>query len=746
MSTAQLTREAPRGLNAEREDRTTVAVFAIVVACVVAALYYAGRVGFENPARPLVLTLGLSLFISAGPSIVWRLLRRGHYHEPEPWWRSHAALTLWAIGMTAVVGIVAYATVINLGLLIALIGYASAVAAFVIWFRQGSQLANFRFLAFSALFALWACGVAWSTRYKTPLFWETLEYRANVHHDPLYNASIATHMATYGVPSTGLDGLPYIPYHYGSGWLLAQWAKLVGADVLSFYTLGPSVVAIPLFFAAVLLLAIEVKKGFSDSTAGADPPLKSDYGAWGFFLAATVGVIPTAGLDAMGIWNLHAMISESYIIGLPVFLLIASSALAYWWRVRSSPVAGDLVFLLGFVPLMLVVTGFLKVSLMLLLLAGGLGVVLLAGLHRNRWILLSVVVSLAASAVTYRLVSVAAQNQGLVPFAYMRLYVNAAWWPYFIFAHLFWSWVFIYLRIREEHLTTVGELRRAAAEGRITDVVVVAIVMVAGWLPGELIDIHGGSAIYFSDVQRWLALALLMAYASRWLAESRSRMDTVAGSSSLASRVRVSQLWLAVLVVPMAVTALLNGVRAPATALRANVALRRALYAEAGSRAGAGFRSLTDPQLLAAGLRQSPDYTLIAALRALDDTPAPTKRRTALFIPQSYHRFWKIWSEPERCSYIPLIATATSGLALVDGMPAVDCNLTDQYGMTHYRRRVVPQTPADTTASALCNKARTRGFSRVVVLDGAPLSGVTTRAIECALKVSLVPHDVSFGA
>jgi hypothetical protein len=328
----------------------------------------------------------------------------------------------------------------------------------------------------------------------------------------------------------------------------------------------------------------------------------------------------------------------------------------------------------------------------------------------------------------------------------MRFYVNAAWWPYFILTHLLWSWVFIFLRLREEGLTTVGDLRSAATEGRITDVVVVTIVMIAGFLPGELLDIHGGSAIYFSDVQRWLALALLMAYASRWLAERRSRADPLGGAASVASRIRVSQLWLAALAVPLVITVLLNGVRAPATALRANLALRQALYTEAGVPTSGGFRSLSDPRLLALGLHKSPDYSLIAALRALDQTPAPTKRRTVLFIPQSYDRFWKIWSEPERCSFIPLVATATSGLALIDGMAPVDCDLTDQYGMTHYRRRTVPQTPADTTQAILCNKARAKGFSRVVVLDGGSPSGVTTRAIECSSRVSLVPHDVSFGA
>lgn len=731
----RLVEHQPRAENSEASDRGTVTIFALVVSCVIAVLYYAGRIGFVNSVKPLVATLGLSLFVTVAPYIGWRLLRRGHYHEADNWWRSHPALTLWAFALTALVGLLTQATEVNPGVVLEIVGYASAAATLISVFRHGNRRANALFILFSAAFAVWVSGVAWSTRYKSPVFWETLEYRANVHHDPLYNASIATHMPTYGIPSTGLDGLPYIPYHYGSGWVIAMWAKLVGMDVLSMYTLGPSLIAIPLFFAAVLLLAVEAKRRSSANDPRRGRPLNSDYAAWAFFVAATVGVIPTSGMDAMGIWNLHAMISESYVVGLPVFLLVLCVTIAYWRRKRSSSGVADIVFLLGFVPVMLVVTGFLKVSLMLLLLASGIGVVLLARLLRDRWVVLSAVVGVGVSALTYKLVSVSAQNQGLVPFSYMRFYVNASWWPYFILAHLFWSWVYIYLRLREERLTTIGELRVAASEGRITDVVVVAIIMLAGWLPGELIEIHGGSAVYFSDVQRWVALALLMAAASRWLGARRSEPSPVV-NSSLSHRIRLSHALIALLAVPLALTVILNALRAPTTALRANIALRRALYAQAGIESRVGVRSLADSRVLAKGLSQSPDYTLIAALRQLDSTQVSLKRRSLLFIPQSYDRFWKLWLEPERCSFVPLIATATSGFALLDGMPPVDCQLTDQYGMTHYRRRMLPQTPAETTPTVLCEKARKKGFSRVVVLDGGGPSAVKIRALECAASPS----------
>jgi hypothetical protein len=170
----------------------------------------------------------------------------------------------------------------------------------------------------------------------------------------------------------------------------------------------------------------------------------------------------------------------------------------------------------------------------------------------------------------------------------------------------------------------------------------------------------------------------------------------------------------------------------PATALRANIALRRSFYYVAGANTDVGIRSLANPSFLALGLTRSPDFSLISTLRSLDHLPPARKSRTAVFIPQSFTGFWRIWPEKDRCSFVPLIVPATSGLALIDGMPPVDCDLTEQYGMTLYKRRTSPQQPADVTPAALCAKAKTKGFSRIVVLDGPNLRQVTRHEIDCA--------------
>jgi hypothetical protein len=724
--------------NQEHDDRTTIAVFATATATTIATLYYVGRLGFENPLRPILATLGLSLFISVTPFVVWRFVTRSHYVEPLPWWRTQPALTLAALALTALAGMVVPATGWNAVALFGAAGLASASVAMVLWLRDGGKWRNLLFLAGACVFAIWACGVAWSTRYKSPVFWETLEYKGDVHHDPLYNISLANTMRTYGIPSTGLDGVPYIPYHYGASWLNSQWAYLANTDVLSFYNLGPSIMAIPLFFSTILLLVVEVRKSSRRGVPDDPRPLRSSYAAWLFLLAGTIGVIPSPGLDAMGIWNFHAMISESYVLGMPVFLLVLATAVGYWRRKMTSPRMGDMIFLLVFAPVMIVATGFLKISLMLLLLSIGVVLLFLGRLYRDRWVAVSSVLCIAASGVTYKLVSVPAQNQGLVPMAYLRFSgVKTDWWPYFVLAHLFWSWLYIYLRLREENLNDVGAIRRAALEGRVTDVVVMATVAIAGFIPGELIQIHGGSAIYFSDVQRWLAIALLMSAAPRWIARLRAEGEGGGTDWRALGAIRLSHLWIGALAILFSITMLLNLIRAPATALRANLALRRAFYAQAGVMGPVPLRSLADSRLLETGLHRSPVYALMIALRDLDRIPPELKRRTLLFVPQSYEAFWRIWKdEPGRCSYAPMIAPATSGLALLDGMPPVDCDVTDQYGMLRYRRRTVPQTLVDETPAVLCARAAAKGFSRVVVLDGSASGQVNAKTVECRVPAS----------
>jgi hypothetical protein len=68
---------------------------------------------------------------------------------------------------------------------------------------------------------------------------------------------------------------------------------------------------------------------------------------------------------------------------------------------------------------------------------------------------------------------------------------------------------------------------------------------------------------------------------------------------------------------------------------------------------------------------------------------------------------------------------------MLDGMPAFGCEVTDQYNMARYQPRLRAQTEADVTDTALCAKARAKGFSKVIVLEAPDGAAPRRRRIDC---------------
>ncbi|MDO8502324.1 MAG: hypothetical protein Q7S20_10820 [Gemmatimonadaceae bacterium] len=730
------------------DARETIVVGTSVAAIVLAAIYWVSRIGFDNPVAPVALSLGLSLFLCAAPLWLTRIARREHVGKGN-WWSSQAALTLACLVLTAIAGIGARGAGTVLALVIALAGFGLAAFTLVRWLPRGRPASTILFLAGSVLFTIWSAGVTWGSRYKMPLYWETLSFRANVHHDPLYYASMANMLETYGVASTGLDGLPVIHYHYGSAWLYAKWADLIGTDVLTFYSLGYPIVVIPLFLGALLLLAVELRFAFGRDEASAS--LRGDYRTWLVVAAATIGLIPTSALDALTVWNANVLVSESYLIGIPVLLLVIGAALAFWLndarravvprlpadtdKAESGPARGDaLVFLLVFIPVSLAVLGFLKVSLMLILFGVALYFALRLGLWK-RWMgVAACVAGIVAVSFTYSRVSLASHNGGVSWLNFLRFEVVANWQQFFPLVHMLWSWLYIAGRLWEEGIRDFAGLREAFRARRILDVEFVALVALLGFLPGEVFSIHGGSAIYFSDVQRWVALSFILSRLGIWVRHWRA---TQPGSATSAPgrgfrAVRLSTLLAIVVAAPFAVTLALNTFQWPLRVLRANVALRRELLALGGKgAASSGVRALADRVTLAEGLRRTTYYPLVSALREIRALPLAERRRAALFIPQSNRLYWGMFDADDRCDFVSLVAPAVSSVAMIDGMPAAGCKMTTQYNMTVYTSRSRPQLPSDTTRVAVCARARAKGFDEVIVLNAG--DGRTPRRyrIEC---------------
>jgi hypothetical protein len=166
--------------------------------------------------------------------------------------------------------------------------------------------------------------------------------------------------------------------------------------------------------------------------------------------------------------------------------------------------------------------------------------------------------------------------------------------------------------------------------------------------------------------------------------------------------------------------------------LRGNLALRRELIARAGG-ASTGVRSLAERSKLAEGVRRSPYYPIVTALRDIARLPEDYRRRTLLFIPQSNEQYWTMFTADGRCTFTPLIAPGIAAMAMIDGMPSWGCKVSEQYNMPSYQPRMHAQTAAEVTDAALCAKARAKGFSQVLVLDAPGNSAPRRRRIDCYL-------------
>lgn len=682
-----------------RYDRSfgTVAASASFLAIGLACIYWMARAGLANPIRPVIEVTALSLFMINAPHAAQLVTRRV---SPALSWRtSWSAYWLLSILLTLLAGRFIGNSALGV------IGVAGVVAFAVMlasWLRSGSLWRSAIVVLGSLAFSTFAGGVAWGRIYKSPLFMETLSATGIVHHDPVGLAGLANMLLTYRIPSPGLDGLPPMAYHWGTPWMFAQLSELLGTSTLEFYNFGYVITILPFFFGGILCFATEMRTTLA-RPASAD--LRNNLLLLLIFLVAVVGVFPITGMDAMGVWTSNLMISESYAAGLPVALLLLAMTVIWWKSARR-----DWIFPALVLPVGILVLGYLKISLMIL----GFIAVMYAGARkklyrRPAFVLIGIALTLAFF-YTYGSVSLPEHREGLVPLDFLKGFVPRAWWPFFFLIHLFWSWLYVALRLRSEEVRTLAGLRAAMKDNRILDVEIVALIALAGVGPGLVTHIDGGSAFYFSDIQRWISVGLLMAGAGSLVKLSASAPAPFDRFSFGTLRTRT--LFLALIGLPMLFSMASNFVYWTQRMRAMNIATHTAVES-------------------AGGIQRTKNHVLLSELKALAAIPRIERSRMALFIPQTERKYWKLLERPGACSFSGHVAPTLTGIAMVDGMPPFGCQLSRYYGLGLFEKRSRPQVPADTLPQALCARALRSGLTRVMTVHFDSTGRATRRLDEC---------------
>jgi len=652
------------------------------------------RTGFTGSyAYEVTLLGGLGFFLVLGPYTII-------FNQKSEYWYKQASII--ALGLLLLMCLIGY---LKPGPLVPGIFSGLGYTLLLIQFRQpirsrGWTMVGYGFLAF--LFSVWTVSVIWGGYHLRPTFLETLAvsgpYFVNnefYNADMLYHLSIGQMLKHYNVPSTGLDGLPMIYYHYGSHWMMAQLSWFTGLPLVIVYNYGYPLIIVPLFFSAFYQFITFVQETL--------------FGRSGinlvFVLIGMCLFIQVPGhLYAGGLLGISGLVNDSFILSLILLFAVGQASLVYW---RSRTDSSWIFFLwlmvmTGAASMVKISTGFVLCGML-----GYLFLRLKMYQHYKNWVAALGIFSVfmisywfTSETLPFGLRKIGGDDGIAEPFHFftsthdfepVSWFIGFYFWLYLVFvANVVFS-------PQQEGSRWVDRWRNNS-----TLMAEVPLVMaVIGIIPSLLLVFSGGNAMYFSGIQLFVSGALLMAY-SQPLEEvvKRKMSKWPLGVSSMMASVLVAGL---LLLMYMQVRWHFNRMIQVNVQTRAEI-LRIGLDPE--------WRVQYDKTTF--GIYEKPVATSYDTMRSgkfLRDMmvlESKSSQHELLYI--NYRELPPDQFRNIACIETAFIAPALSGHAMLDGL-SYQCGI-GMYGDGYYRRNFAgTDYPTD---SALCALAHFRGKSAVL--------------------------------
>ncbi|MDO1445141.1 hypothetical protein Q0590_02710 [Rhodocytophaga aerolata] len=650
------------------------------------------RIGFEVSYADINNISGISLLILLAPSI-WNTFANLYlYKYRQPGGIGYSAIiTLFTIVLLILCSYIVAFTGYWLVSVLAVFGYIFLLIALYLFFSKTGFTQWIAVLFFSLLMLIWLSGRIYSSVH-TPLFLENLAI-GMAKMDTLYNSSIMQMLKTYNISSTGLDGTPYLAYHWGSHWILSRFSTLLDTTAVTTYNLVYPAIFICLYFKASLTLGVDIFRQFIKSEKTLP---KTGFIFWFTFLLVQIGFMPYSFLYNWAIWD-SWIESESYALSLIFFLTFCSIALwMYNYVLKSSPTYSKLLLL--FIPVAIPLLGILKISVLVIALSAFLYVFLKLQLFRNiSYILISGVTIglsyfvLQLTATTYT----GEENNNFYLFHFLKSQMISNWKGLFYYMHYFWTILYIVLRCTKFQEFNVSTIKEAFFSNKFIDIELLVIISLIGLLPASVFRIDGGSAFYFTDIQARLACSFLMAYVL---------VDSFEMNSSEKTQKLIHYFRKYALLFPLVVFLLLSNIFSSfEKAINMNLASRiqfASLYSgpkgflegatadilhyTSGKKSDVYYKLRQLKYIPPAGLEENARYTFLKSLNQLDKLPTEKKHSLAIHIPKKHEWFWN--QSLENIYATPFIIPSLTGIASAGGLPSsVDAYHFLNYGYHTYK-------------------------------------------------------------
>jgi hypothetical protein len=685
-----------------RNFARSVAIFTSLMALVLSLVYCGARFGFATNYAGVLRVTGLTLLIlNVAP------LGR------KRWFTHATALILYTLAGVATASwfLERFAMV---GWLWAGGGYLLFARNLITWgssFKQ-KRWAMLVLVAAALVAGLYVSGKTWGLGYNNPLAEERLLVNHG-HIDALFHSSISNMMRTYGRPSTGLDGIPYIAYHYGSHWLVAALAPVSGQGTFEFYNCGTGILFIPLLYAGLLLLAGVIRDVVRDPSI-ADHGMPGGVLFWVVMIAGLLGPFPKKG-DMMRVSLQEIYDSDSYALGLAISFLVVALVVLFFreWKSarRRRDVPSGFALLVVF-PALYGLCAVLKVSNAYLIFGMVIYACLRLGLWRQRLIQLHLLISGALLVGLSRFI-VSRGDTRLAFFTFDR--IHPEWIPYFLIFYFFWVWVFLLLRTYQLRLHTLRDVREAFHRGDTFPAEALLFCTFIGLLPYVSLRFQTGSWNYFTQYQTFLGLALTAAYLPAWPREGRSY--PVGGLWDVPVRAVFAGIFALLFFLHLTITTYgsVYGL------LKDNAEIRAELAGHPPEDWRGTLRSLygSSRGFVLPALR--PGQDLLACLHTLSYMPLAQKRTSVLYIPKSNRTYWgELRQHSPDEGAVSFIAPALTGIAMIYGEPEYD-DLSEtrrlDYGFWSYQLPTRPEPTSSGDINETAARAKALGFGQLIVIE-----------------------------
>ena len=471
-------------------------------------IYLFLREGFYRDYFSVSKVLGLSLLLLALPVFVREMLPT---KAQSRWYSSYSFVLFVLLVLLSVLGYVIKEFELTFISFISFLGFPLFIWILFLTFKNLGILKTLGLTIFGMLFSTFIVAVIFSYHVKPIFFEDTFSWSFLWKVDTLYHMAVAQMFNTYGVFSTGLDGVAYLPYHYGSHILYIGLSNFLSITIPETYILTPAILTAPVFFIVFFHLVYELRKAFGI-------PEYVNYLVGFIFLMAFVGFFRNTFYQSSGSFPEYMgmlmgspilFLSDSYTISVVVLLVMFTIILNFGEEKKesNSNQLSTRLFLWVGLPLVFFCAGFSKISTLYI----GFSVIgylfVRLKLYKKREFMFSFLLLFAGAVLIYFLARDEKYGDGGISLFY---HFKEAKQNVFLFLLLqfIWVWalliIFIVSKLSTWNLWIVEEKR--------VPVEVTLAILLASLVPAVLIKVKGGQLYYFTEIPSLIATALILAY------------------------------------------------------------------------------------------------------------------------------------------------------------------------------------------------------------------------------------------